>query len=44
MRRKIFTLTIEMEMKNYEGEELEELYQLWKEVARERPNAIDRDI
>ncbi|MEF8836104.1 MAG: hypothetical protein V5A76_08115, partial [Candidatus Thermoplasmatota archaeon] len=33
-----------MEIKSYEDDELEELYQLWRNVARERPNALDMNI
>lgn len=44
MSPRIFILAIEMEIKSYGGNELEELYQLWRDVARERPNAIERDI
>ena len=33
-----------MEIKRYEQDELEELYKLWREVAKERPNAVEKDI
>jgi len=33
-----------MEIKSYERSELEEVYQLWREVAKERPNAVEKDI